>query len=176
MALLLPKLRSHFAEFLNNASPVGLGFSPHPPVSVYGTGMIQTIAAFLDAWLTHFPTLFRSASRLWIDVRICQYISYFACSGISIPGLCFPYVSPQFCYIIVQEFQPVIHRLRLSTSPYAPTYPEQISFTLETLDIRPRILTFLSLLIPAFSLLKNPLLLPVQLLLFKNAPLPINIR
>ncbi|EDK24338.1 hypothetical protein RUMTOR_01386 [[Ruminococcus] torques ATCC 27756] len=24
MALLLPKLRSHFAEFLNNASPVGL--------------------------------------------------------------------------------------------------------------------------------------------------------
>ena len=39
-----------------------------------------------------------------------------------------------------------------------------------------RILTFLSLLIPAFSLLKNPLLLTVQLLLFKNAPLPINIR
>ena len=35
-----------------------------------------------------------------------------------------------------------------------------------------RILTFLSLLIPAFSLLKNPLLLPVQLRLFKNAPLP----
>ena len=39
-----------------------------------------------------------------------------------------------------------------------------------------RILTFLSLLIPAFSLLKNPLLLPVQLLLVKNAPLPANIR
>ena len=35
-----------------------------------------------------------------------------------------------------------------------------------------RILTSLSLLIPAFSLLKNPLLLSVQLLLFKNAPLP----
>ena len=39
-----------------------------------------------------------------------------------------------------------------------------------------RILTFLSLLIPAFSLLKSPLLLSVQLLRFKNAPLPINIR
>jgi hypothetical protein len=26
---------------------VALGFSPHPPVSVYGTGTIQTIAAFL---------------------------------------------------------------------------------------------------------------------------------
>ena len=35
-----------------------------------------------------------------------------------------------------------------------------------------RIPTFLSLLIPAFSLLKSPLLLPVQLLPFKNAPLP----
>ena len=35
-----------------------------------------------------------------------------------------------------------------------------------------RIPTFLSLLIPAFSLLKNPQLLPVLLRLFKNAPLP----
>ena len=37
--------------------PSALGFSPHPPVSVYGTGTIQTIAAFLDSWLTHFATL-----------------------------------------------------------------------------------------------------------------------
>ena len=28
--------------------PSALGFSPHPPVSVYGTGTVQTIAAFLD--------------------------------------------------------------------------------------------------------------------------------
>ena len=35
-----------------------------------------------------------------------------------------------------------------------------------------RIPTFLSLLIPAFSLLNRPLLLPVQLLPSKNAPLP----
>ena len=38
--------------------PSALGFSPHPPVSVYGTGTIRTIAAFLDAWLTYFPTRF----------------------------------------------------------------------------------------------------------------------
>ena len=38
-----------------------------------------------------------------------------------------------------------------------------------------RILTFLSLLIPAFSLLKSPQLLPVLLLPFKNAPLPIDL-
>ena len=37
-----------------------------------------------------------------------------------------------------------------------------------------RILTFLSLLIPAFSLLNSPLLLTVQLLRFKNAPLPMS--
>ena len=36
--------------------PSALGFSPHPPVSVYGTGLSKTIAAFLDAWLTYFPT------------------------------------------------------------------------------------------------------------------------
>ena len=35
-----------------------------------------------------------------------------------------------------------------------------------------RILTYLSLLIPAFSLLIRPLLLPVQLLPYQNAPLP----
>ena len=39
-----------------------------------------------------------------------------------------------------------------------------------------RILTFLSLLIPAFSLLNSPRLLPVPLRPVKNAPLPICIR
>ena len=38
--------------------PPALGFSPHPPVSVYGTGLYETIAAFLDSWLTGFPTFF----------------------------------------------------------------------------------------------------------------------
>ena len=37
-----------------------------------------------------------------------------------------------------------------------------------------KILTSISLLIPAFSLLKSPLLLTVQLRRFKNAPLPKN--
>ena len=36
--------------------PPALGFSPHPPVSVYGTGTIRTIAAFLGSSLTSFPT------------------------------------------------------------------------------------------------------------------------
>ena len=37
--------------------PSALGFSPHPPVSVYGTGPYATIAAFLGAPFAVFPTL-----------------------------------------------------------------------------------------------------------------------
>ena len=36
----------------------------------------------------------------------------------------------------VREYQPVVHRLRLSASPYVPTNPGQINLTLEPLDIR----------------------------------------
>ena len=118
--------------------PPALGFSPHPPVSVYGTGILKTIAAFLDSWLTHFPTLVRSASRLWIATRFFLCDSSFACTRLSVPRLCSPQMSPQFCFKIVQESQPAVHRIRISASPEAPTYPGQISFTLETLDIRPR--------------------------------------
>ena len=95
--------------------PSALGFSPHPPVSVYGTGMCYTIAAFLGTWLTCFPTFVRSTSRLQIDERICQPISYLACTGFLIPGSCSPHASPQFWYTAVQEYQPVVHRLRPSS-------------------------------------------------------------
>ena len=36
--------------------PSALGSSPHPPVSVYGTGMYHAIAAFLDGSSTLFAT------------------------------------------------------------------------------------------------------------------------
>ena len=36
--------------------PSALGFSPHPPVSVYGTGTINTIAAFLGTDSACFST------------------------------------------------------------------------------------------------------------------------
>ena len=35
---------------------LGVGFSPHPPVSVYGTGTYKAIAAFLGTGLTCFAT------------------------------------------------------------------------------------------------------------------------
>ena len=37
-----------------------LGSSPHPPESVYGTGLVKTIAAFLGSPSKCFATLFRS--------------------------------------------------------------------------------------------------------------------
>ena len=41
---------------LTTLLPPALGSSPHPPVSVYGTGTYEAIAAFLDSQLTGFPT------------------------------------------------------------------------------------------------------------------------
>ena len=43
--------------------PSALGFSPHPPVSVYGTGSCDAIVAFLDSDFTCFATIFRSPFR-----------------------------------------------------------------------------------------------------------------
>ena len=43
--------------------PPALGFSPHPPVSVCGTGTLGTIAAFLGTRSARFATPFHSASR-----------------------------------------------------------------------------------------------------------------
>ena len=157
--------------------PSALGFSPHPPVSVYGTGAIQTIAAFLDAWLTLFPTLisvrFTSSdcrtdlpvrllprlrrafhSRLVLSTRVPTVLLY---RGTGISTCC-----------------PSVTSFDLALGPDLPRADQLYSGNLRY--SAGRILTFLSLLIPAFSLLNSPLLLPVQLRPVKNAPLPINIR
>ena len=47
--------------------PPALGFSPHPPVSVYGTGTSKTIAAFLDGPSGYFTT--------YISLRITRFDS-----------------------------------------------------------------------------------------------------
>ena len=63
------------------------------------------------------------------DIPLAPVFSFPASDSLS--------ASPHFFPMTVQEYLPVVHRLRLSASPYAPTSPEQISFTLDTLDIRP---------------------------------------
>ena len=152
--------------------PSALGFSPHLPVSVYGTGTVQTIAAFLGSWLTLFLTLVQSASRLRIDERICQLISYLACSGIPFPvvlSFCVPTVL-LYCSTGISTCCPSATSFDLALGPDLPRADQLYSGNLGY--SAGRILTFLSLLIPAFSLQYTPQLLPVLLLRVFNAPLP----
>ena len=50
--------------------PPALGSSPHPPVSVYGTGRARAIAAFHGTGLGGFATFFRSASRARLPAAV----------------------------------------------------------------------------------------------------------
>ena len=152
--------------------PSALGFSPHPPVSVYGTGIWQTIAAFLATWLTYFPTLFRSASQLCLGVRICLYTGSSACPGLHPPVMlstCVPTVLlPDSTGI--STCCPSATSSDLALGPDFPRadqlYPGNLGYSAA------RIPTLLSLLIPAFSLPARPHPLPVMLRSDRNAPLP----
>ena len=153
--------------------PPALGFSPHPPVSVYGTGTVQTIAAFLDAWLTDFATLFRSASRLPIATRICQSGWYPACTGTIHPRLPLSLRVPtvlSYRSTGISTCCPSATTLVLALGPDLPRADQLYSGNLGYSAIR--ILTLFSLLIPAFSLPCSPQLLTVLLLPACNAPLP----
>ena len=153
--------------------PPALGFSPHPPVSVYGTGTVQTIAAFLDAWLTDFTTLFRSASRLPIATRICQSDWYPACTGTIHPRLPLSLRVPtvlSYRSTGISTCCPSATTLVLALGPDLPRADQLYSGNLGYSAIR--IPTLFSLLIPAFSLPCSPQLLTVLLLPACNAPLP----
>ena len=68
---------------------------PHPPVSVYGTGTIYTIAAFSPQSIQKPVTLFRSmytATEIWICLH-----SPPSCTGSSFHPH-FPSVSPHLIY------------------------------------------------------------------------------
>ena len=153
--------------------PPALGFSPHPPVSVYGTGAIQTIAAFLDAWLTLFPTL--------ISVRITSSDCLTDLPARLLPRLprsSHSRVWLSFCVPTVLMIRgtgistccPSVTSFDLALGPDLPRADQLYSGNLRYSAWR--IPTSISLLIPAFSLLSTPRLLPVPLRRPKNAPLP----
>ena len=57
---------------LTTLLPIVLGFSPHPPVSVYGTGTNILNSGFsCQCGIRNFATLFRSPSDLQNIRRIC---------------------------------------------------------------------------------------------------------
>ena len=173
MAPLLPKLRGHFAEFLDNASPAGLGIlSPSTCVGLrYGYCMnnsgfsrhgYRMLRYFLSLrftpsdWCTGLPLhlllrLHRSfLSRPMLPPCVPTVLSY-SSAGIS---TCCPSATPP----------------GLALGPDLPRadqlYPGNLGYPAV------RILTLLSLLIPAFSLPDSPPPLTVRLLRVSNAPLP----
>ena len=176
MALLLPKLRSLFAEFLDNASPVGLrilssstcvglryghhennsGFSRLPAHAdslllvrsdSYGRSYPADLPTGRPSYL-HRYFLHRPALT-----RSVPTVLFHGGTGIS---TCYPSTTP----------------FGLALGPDLPRAdqpcPGNLGYSAG------RILTFLSLLIPAFSLLITPRLLSVTLRRDHNAPLPID--
>ena len=177
MAPLFPKLRGHFAEFLNNASPAGLRIlSPSTCVGLrYGYGMNNSgFSRYMAGMLRYFNSLrvtppgcaagFPSApllrlhrsflSRPMRPTYVPTVLSYHS-AGIS---TCCPSATSS----------------DLALGPDLPRadqlYPGNLGYSAK------RIPTSFSLLIPAFSLLNSPLLLTVQLLRVNNAPLPIHLH
>ncbi len=92
--------------------PPALGFSPHLPVSVYGTGTYHTIAAFLDRLESHTTSVSLHHSFGLPDG--------FACLTPTLLAPVFPFRDVlSFCVPTVlmirgTESQPVVHRLRFS--------------------------------------------------------------
>ena len=160
---------------LTTLLPSALGFSPHPPVSVYGTGTYGTIAAFLDGMDSSASLLiFRSPSRFssWrrfflppTPLRLGRSFHSRLRLSSRVPTLL------SICSTGISTCYPSTTALALALGPDLPgadqLYPGNLGYSAV------RILTLLSLLIPAFSLLKSPQCLSVLLRPFKNAPLPI---
>ena len=160
---------------LTTLLPSALGFSPHPPVSVYGTGTYHAIAAFLGSVDSGTSLLlFRSASHFILvwriclpDVTLCLHAAFHSAPSLS---FCVPAV-----LIIggtgISTSCPSTTTFVLALGPDLPRADEPSPGNLRlSMD---RILTYLSLLTPAFLLLTAPQLLPVLLQRRCNAPLPI---
>ena len=154
--------------------PPALGFSPHPPVSVYGTGMHYSIAAFLDSLIRRLP-YFCSVRVTSLD---CLAV-LLATPLLRLPRSFHSRVRLSFCVPTVL----IIHGTGISTcSPSATSFDLALGPDLPRADqLYPgnlrysawRIPTSISLLIPAFSLPSPPRLLSVPLHQTGNAPLPL---
>ena len=149
-APLIPKLRGHFAEFLNNASPVGLRIlSSSTCVGLrYGLCIRNSGFSWQSYLMLHYSKFvppcgtgfsFSGSSLLPASPHVLIYIS----AGIS---TCCPSTTP-FGLALGPDF-PRADQL----------YPGILGYSAW------RILTSISLLIPAFSLLNAPPLLPVRFL------------
>ena len=100
-APLFPKLRGQFAEFLNYPSPVGLRIL-----------FLSTCVGLRYGHLRYT----QGFSRL--SPRMLPYLNFSPLRpGQPSPGSCAFQVSPCLNLLTVTEYQPFVHRLRLSASP-----------------------------------------------------------
>ena len=172
-APLLPKLRGHFAEFLNNASPAGLRIlSSSTCVGLrYGYHMNNSGFSWQPAHLLRYFSSLRFTSsdcRADLPARLLPRLHRFSLSRLRL-SFCVPTVL-SYDSTGISTCCPSATSFDLALGPDFPRadqlYPGNLGYSAW------RIPTSISLLIPAFSLRKRPLLLPVQLLPFTNAPLP----
>ena len=156
--------------------PSALGFSPHPPVSVYGTGAWRAIAAFLGTRSPRFATSaslrvgapgFRGGDlppRALLSLRRAFRSRHAACA-------CVPTVLPPRSTGI-SACCPSAAPSGLALGPDSPRadqlHPGNLGYPAGGIP------TPLSLLIPAFSLPAPPRRLPAPLPQGGNAPLPMH--
>ena len=158
---------------LTTLLPPALGFSPHPPVSVYGTGTYGAIAAFLDSMYPDFAT------KISLPVTPLAYCADLPAQRLLCLGRSFLSRLPltprvptvlTICSTGISTCCPSATSSDLALGPDLPRadqlYPGNLGYSAE------RIPTSLSLLIPAFSLPGTPQLLTVLLHRASNAPLP----
>ena len=141
---------------LTTLLPMALGFSPHLPVSVCGTGAFNIPHTFSRCLLPVLPYFNFSPFR---------------------PGRPAPGSRSAFMSVCLHLSGYGISTVCASTTPFglalAPGLPRADEPTPGNLRFSAiTILTQFSLLIPAFSLLISPPLLPVRLHPGENAPLP----
>lgn len=172
-APLLPKLRGHFAEFLNNASPVGLRIlSSSTCVGLrYGYSMNNSgFSWYMAHMLRYFRSLHITSSDCLADLptRLLPrlYRSFHSRLMLStyVPTVL------SYCSTGISTCCPSTTSFDLALGPDFPRADQLYSGNLGY--SAGRILTFLSLLIPAFSLPDTPQLLTVLLRRVSNAPLP----
>ena len=145
---------------LTTLLPPALGFSPHPPVSVYGTGTYGTIAAFLDSMYPDFATCI---SLPVTPLAYCTDLPMQRLLRLDRSFLSRLPLTPRvptvltICSTGISTCCPSATSPDLALGPDLPRadqlYPGILGYSAG------RIPTFLSLLIPAFSLPSPPQLL-----------------
>ena len=153
---------------LTTLLPFVLGFSPHLPVSVCGTGTLHLDSGFsCQCGICRFGTYFPSSSRLRIILRFSlqdylpRLYKLFQLLARLIPLR--PHISHSMHGSTgIFTCCPSPTRLRLGLGPDLPWVDKPSPGILRLSTVK--ILTLLSLLIPAFSLLPRPHVFPVVLL------------